>query len=74
MPGRAWSLGVFLDFCPWPSILGLYMFASHARAVKNPDDKLMPSLHQMYIEMKTIITVPDKRSGKNLSGRTPRRV
>src|ERR1700722_9316794 len=58
--------GRFLGLVPVAILLGLYMFASHARALKNPDDKLMPSLHQMYYEMKTIITVPDRRSGKNL--------
>jgi NitT/TauT family transport system permease protein len=58
--------GRLLGLLPVAALLGLYMFASHARAVKNPDDKLMPSLRQMYVEMKTIITVPDKRSGKIL--------
>jgi NitT/TauT family transport system permease protein len=47
-------------------LLGLYIYASHTRHLQNADDKLMPSLRQMYIEMKTIITVPDKRSGKVL--------
>jgi NitT/TauT family transport system permease protein len=58
--------GRFLGFLPVALLAGLYLFASHARAEKNPEDKLMPSLHHMYEEMKTIITVPDKRSGKNL--------
>jgi NitT/TauT family transport system permease protein len=58
--------GRFLGLLPVAALLGLYMLASHARSVKNPDDKLMPSLRQMYNEMKTIITVPDRRSGKNL--------
>src|SRR5271170_992622 len=58
--------GRFLGLLPVAFLLGLYMFASHARALKNPNDKLMPSLRKMYEEMKTIITVPDKRSGKIL--------
>ena len=58
--------GRFLGLLPVAFLLGLYMFASHARHRVNPDDKLMPSLHQMYDEMKTISTVPDKRSGKIL--------
>ncbi len=58
--------GRFLGLLPVAALLGLYMFVSHARALKNPDDKLMPSVRQMYNAMKTIITVPDRRSGKNL--------
>jgi NitT/TauT family transport system permease protein len=58
--------GRVLGLLPVAFLLGLYMFASHSRHRVNPDDKLMPSLHQMYNEMKTIITVPDKRSGKIL--------
>jgi NitT/TauT family transport system permease protein len=58
--------GRMLGLLPVAVLLGLYMFVSHSRHVVNPEDKLMPSLHQMYDEMKTIITVPDKRSGKVL--------
>jgi NitT/TauT family transport system permease protein len=58
--------GRLLGLLPVAVLLGLYMFVSHARHVVNPDDKLMPSLHQMYDEMKRIATVPDKRSGKIL--------
>lgn len=58
--------GRFLGLVPVAVLLGLYMWASHARSLQNPNDKLMPSLPRMYEEMKTIITVPDKRSGKNL--------
>jgi NitT/TauT family transport system permease protein len=58
--------GRFLGLLPVAVLLGLYMFASHSRHMQNADDKLMPSLQQMYTEMKTIITVPDKRSGKVL--------
>jgi len=58
--------GRFLGLLPVAVLVGLYMFASHARHVANPNDKLMPSFRQMYDEMKTIITVPDKRSDKIL--------
>jgi NitT/TauT family transport system permease protein len=58
--------GRFLGLLPIGALLGLYMAVSHARAVENPDDKLTPSLRQMYVQMKNIITVPDRRSGKNL--------
>jgi NitT/TauT family transport system permease protein len=58
--------GRLLGLLPVAVLLGLYMFVSHNRHVVNPDDKLMPSLHQMYDEMKRITTVPDKRSGKIL--------
>src|SRR5580700_6825000 len=58
--------GRVLGLLPVAVLVGLYMFVSHSRHVVNPDDKLMPSLRQMYDEMKQIATVPDKRSGKNL--------
>lgn len=58
--------GRVLGVLPIALLVGLYIVASQARHKVNPDDKLMPSLHQMYGQMTTIITVPDKRSGKNL--------
>jgi NitT/TauT family transport system permease protein len=58
--------GRILGLLPVAVLIGLYMFVSHARHLVNADDKLMPSFQQMYDEMKTIITVPDKRSGKIL--------
>jgi NitT/TauT family transport system permease protein len=56
--------GRVLGLLPLAVLLGLYMFVSHSRHLVNPDDKLMPSLSQMYKAMKDITTVPDKRSGK----------
>ena len=58
--------GRILGLLPVAVLIALYMFVSHARHLANPDDKLMPSLHQMADAMKNIMTVPDKRSGKNL--------
>ena len=58
--------GRILGLLPVALVLGLYMFVSHARHLVNADDKLMPTLHQMSDAMKTIMTVPDKRSGKIL--------
>ena len=42
--------GRFLGLLPVAFLLGLYLFASHSRHRVNPDDKLMPSLRQMYNE------------------------
>jgi NitT/TauT family transport system permease protein len=56
--------GRILGLLPVALLVGLYMFVSHARHRVNPDDKLTPSLPQMYEEMKRRMTVPDKRSGK----------
>jgi NitT/TauT family transport system permease protein len=58
--------GRVIGLVPIALAVGLYLVASQARHEKNPDDKLMPTVSQMVQEMKTIITVPDKRSGKNL--------
>ena len=58
--------GRILGLLPVAVLVGLYMYVSHVRHLVNPDDKLMPSLRQMSDAMKNIITVPDKRSGKNL--------
>jgi NitT/TauT family transport system permease protein len=58
--------GRMLGLLPVAILIGLYMYASHVRHRVNPDDKLMPSLRQMSDAMKNIMTVPDKRSGKNL--------
>jgi NitT/TauT family transport system permease protein len=58
--------GRILGLLPVAVLIGLYMYASHVRHRVNPDDKLMPSLRQMSDAMKNIMTVPDKRSGKNL--------
>lgn len=58
--------GRILGLLPVIVIIGLYTFVSQARHKVNPDDKLMPTYREMYIQMKNIITVPDRRSGKNL--------
>jgi len=58
--------GRLIGLLPIVLLLGIYLLASHARHEKNHEDKLMPSFGQMYNEMKTIATVPDKRSGKIL--------
>jgi NitT/TauT family transport system permease protein len=58
--------GRILGLLPVALLVGLYLFVSHSRHLVNPDDKLMPSLHQMSVAMKNIIMVPDKRSGTNL--------
>jgi len=51
-----------------PIILGVLMYFhySNVRHVENPSDKLLPSITQMYNEVKTYVSVPDKRSGNIL--------
>jgi NitT/TauT family transport system permease protein len=63
-PGMVFSR--VLGLIPVAILVGVYLFMSHARHIANPDDKLMPTVHQMYDQMKEIATVPDKRSGKIL--------
>ena len=63
-PGMVFSR--VLGLIPIAFLVSIYLFMSHARHAANPDDKLMPTVHQMYDQMKEIATVPDKRSGKIL--------
>jgi NitT/TauT family transport system permease protein len=51
-----------LGFLPLVLLIGGYFMASHARHVNNPQDKLMPTVQQMYQAVKEIATVPDKRT------------
>ncbi|MFA6536057.1 MAG: ABC transporter permease subunit [Candidatus Paceibacterota bacterium] len=62
-PGE--KLSKLLGLLPVALLLLVYFLIAQKRHEKNPDDKLMPYFSQMYGEMKEIITVPDKRSGKN---------
>lgn len=63
-PGKFW--GRVLGFIPIVLLLLVYFNFSHKRHQDNPDDKLMPSISQMYRETVNYVTVPDKRSGKIL--------
>jgi len=59
------KLSRFLGLLPIVFLVLIYFLVAQKRHEKNPEDKLTPSFSQMYSEMKEIITVPDKRSGKN---------
>jgi len=59
-PGPVFSR--VLGLLPIVLLVGAYFAVSHARHVENPKDKLVPSITQMYDEMKQISTVPDKRT------------
>ena len=63
-PGPVFSR--VLGILPIVLLVTIYFAVSHARHVENPKDKLMPSITQMYDEMKQIITVTDKRTDTNL--------
>ena len=55
-----------LGLLPIVLLVGFYFYVSHVRHEKNSQDKLMPTVSQMYQEMKQIATVPDKRTDQIL--------
>ncbi len=63
-PGELW--GRIFGLLPIVLLLVAYFHFSCERHQTNPDDKLMPSISQMYNETINYVTVPDKRSGKIL--------
>jgi NitT/TauT family transport system permease protein len=44
-PGRTWSL--LLSWALFATGIGAYLFASHARHLDNPEDRVMPTVTQM---------------------------
>ncbi|MFA6446022.1 MAG: ABC transporter permease subunit [Candidatus Paceibacterota bacterium] len=56
--------GRLLGIIPIAFLVFVYISCSHKRHIENPSDKLMPTVSQMYTEMKQIMTIPDKRSGQ----------
>jgi NitT/TauT family transport system permease protein len=61
-PGGFW--GRLLGILPIVIVVAVYAYFSCERHKTNPNDKLMPSVVQMYQEVKTYVFVPDKRSGQ----------
>jgi len=63
-PGPYW--GKVLGMIPLLLLVLGYMKISHDRREVNPEDKLAPSIGKMYEDVKTYVSVPDKRSGEIL--------
>ena len=57
---------IVMGALPFLLLLIVYSFASDARLADNPDDKLLPSFHQMWNSMLPMITEEDPRSGEYL--------
>lgn len=55
-----------LGFLPFVLLLAIYLIASHYRLADNPDDKLLPSLGQMYDSFVRMAFTADTRSGEYL--------
>lgn len=53
-----------LGALPFVLLLIVYAFASHARLVENPDDKLLPGFSKMIEAMQPLIFEEDARTGK----------
>ena len=51
-----------LGLIPIVLLVCVYFMVSDVRHITNPDDKLTPSVSQMYYAVKEIATVPDKRT------------
>jgi NitT/TauT family transport system permease protein len=55
-----------LNLLPFLMLLGIYLTASHLRLSENPQDKLLPSLGQMWDALTLMAFTPDKRTGEYL--------
>ena len=55
-----------LGLLPFLLLLAIYLLASHFRLADNPDDKLLPSLGQMYDAIVRMAFTADARSGEYL--------
>ena len=57
---------VVMGALPFVLLVLIYAYASGLRHAENPNDKLLPSFHQMYTTMVPMITKEDPRTGKYL--------
>ncbi len=57
---------IILGVLPFVVLLLIYLVASDARLVKNPDDKLLPSISDMGRAMEKLALQPSKRTGEYL--------
>lgn len=60
--GIRWILGLL----PFVVLVAVYAWASHLRLIENPQDKLLPSLGQMFQTISRFIVEPDPRNGQYL--------
>jgi NitT/TauT family transport system permease protein len=60
------SFYYILSLIPFLVMLYFYFEASQARLAENPQDKLLPSVHQMGDAIDMMAFTPDKRSGEYL--------
>jgi NitT/TauT family transport system permease protein len=57
-----WTLGLL----PFVVLAAVYLWTSHLRLEANPQDKLLPSIPQMFDAMRELVVVPDARTGERL--------
>ncbi|MDP2714138.1 ABC transporter permease [Rheinheimera sp.] len=55
---------LLLGLLPFLLIIALYAYASHARQLDNPDDKLLPGFSQMVEAMQPLVLEPSPRNGQ----------
>lgn len=60
------KLQLILAMAPFILMIILYIFFSNMRLAENPQDKLMPSVEQMFAETKRMAFEQDNRTGKYL--------
>lgn len=57
---------VLLAIVPFVLLLGTYIHFSNKRHEENPRDKILPTISQMYEQVKIYVVETDKRTDKNL--------
>jgi NitT/TauT family transport system permease protein len=63
-PSRA--LAIVLGILPFILIMALYQWGSETRKLENPNDKLLPSIGQIYNAVDRLAFTPSKRTGEYL--------
>ncbi len=63
-PGKGWR--IILGLLPFILVLVIYLFASNARLVVNPNDKLLPSFGSFGEAIERMAIKEDRRTGKIL--------
>jgi NitT/TauT family transport system permease protein len=63
-PGRAGAL--LLGALPFAAVLIMYLMASHARLVDNPNDKVLPAFSSFAQAIREFAAEPDQRTGQVL--------
>lgn len=60
------ALAIALGILPFILIMALYQWGSEARKIENPNDKLLPSVSQIYNAVDRLAFTPSKRTGEYL--------